>query len=146
MCVPRGRSYPGQGQWQGTQMMRRRRRKRRRRRRRKPERRQTSDSMTRNEHLEAWIKCPSLLTTYFTAFSWMKTTGLGSKFHWSLILGFQLTGHQHFDGLVQERRNSSALAMEFRLSCTNPSICSSYDLVQLSKPMLTKTKTLYGAS
>ena len=26
------------------------------------------------------------------------------------------------DGLVQERRNSSALAMEFRLSCTNPSI------------------------
>ena len=31
----------------------------------------------------------------------------------------------HFDGLVQERRNSSALAMELRLSCTNPSICRS---------------------
>ena len=29
----------------------------------------------------------------------------------------------HFDGLVQERRNSSVLAMEFRLSCTSPSIC-----------------------
>ena len=28
----------------------------------------------------------------------------------------------YFDGLVQERRNSSALAMEFRLSCTKPSI------------------------
>ena len=28
----------------------------------------------------------------------------------------------HFDGLVQERRNSSVLAMELRLSCTNPSI------------------------
>ena len=27
------------------------------------------------------------------------------------------------DMLVQERRNSSALAMELRLSCTNPSIC-----------------------
>ena len=27
----------------------------------------------------------------------------------------------HVDGLVQERRNSSALAMELRLSCTNPS-------------------------
>ena len=27
------------------------------------------------------------------------------------------------DGLVQERRNSSALAMELRLSCINPSIC-----------------------
>ena len=30
----------------------------------------------------------------------------------------------HFDGLVQERRNSSALAMELRLSCTSPSICN----------------------
>ena len=28
----------------------------------------------------------------------------------------------HFDGLVQERRNSSALAMELRFSSTNPSI------------------------
>ena len=27
---------------------------------------------------------------------------------------------QRIDGLVQERRNSSALAMELRLSCTNP--------------------------
>ena len=29
----------------------------------------------------------------------------------------------HFNMLVQERRNSSALAMELRISCTNPSIC-----------------------
>ena len=29
---------------------------------------------------------------------------------------------QNIDGLVQERRNSSALAMELRLFCTNPSI------------------------
>ena len=28
----------------------------------------------------------------------------------------------HIDGLVQERRNSSALALELRLSCTNPFI------------------------
>ena len=28
--------------------------------------------------------------------------------------------HDDIDGLVQERRNSSALAMELRLSCTNP--------------------------
>ena len=27
------------------------------------------------------------------------------------------------DGLVQERRNSSALAIELRLSCINPLIC-----------------------
>ena len=31
---------------------------------------------------------------------------------------------EHSDGLVQERRNSSALAMELRLSYTNPSIHS----------------------
>ena len=29
----------------------------------------------------------------------------------------------NIDGLVQERRNSSALAMELRPSCTDPSIC-----------------------
>ena len=34
-----------------------------------------------------------------------------------------LSSH-HIGGLVQERRNSSALAMELRLSGTNPSICS----------------------
>ena len=32
------------------------------------------------------------------------------------------TGDAHVDGFVQERRNSSALAMELRLSCTNPSM------------------------
>ena len=33
--------------------------------------------------------------------------------------------HYHYiDGLVQGRRNSCALAMTLRLSCTNPSICS----------------------
>ena len=29
----------------------------------------------------------------------------------------------YIDGLVQERHNSSVLAMELRLSCANPSIC-----------------------
>ena len=33
--------------------------------------------------------------------------------------------HQYIDGLAQERRNSSALAMELRLSCINPSIWNS---------------------
>ena len=37
----------------------------------------------------------------------------------SMITG---TSPLHIDGLVQERRNSSAIAMELRLSCTNPSI------------------------
>ena len=31
----------------------------------------------------------------------------------------------YFDGLVQERRNSTALTKELRLPCTNPSILSS---------------------
>ena len=35
-----------------------------------------------------------------------------SSCHWSVYI----------DGLMQERRNSSALAMELRLSCINPSI------------------------
>ena len=35
----------------------------------------------------------------------------------------------HIDWLVLERRNSSALAMELRLSCTNPSILFSLQLV-----------------
>ena len=34
-----------------------------------------------------------------------------------------------FDGLVQERRNSSALAMELRLSCTNPSVCAIFNVL-----------------
>ena len=29
---------------------------------------------------------------------------------------------EYIDGLMQKRRNSSALAMELRLSCINPSI------------------------
>ena len=33
---------------------------------------------------------------------------------------------RNIDGLVQERRSSSALAMELRLSCTNPSIYTVY--------------------
>ena len=40
---------------------------------------------------------------------------------------FQLNGvrmqHDHVDGLVQDRRNSSALAMVLRLSCIKPTMC-----------------------
>ena len=39
----------------------------------------------------------------------------------------------NIEGLVQERRNSSALAMELRLSCTYPSIsCSRFTLDSVS--------------
>ena len=40
------------------------------------------------------------------------------RMYWSHVTCFLF----HIDGLVQERRNSSALAMELRLSCTKPSI------------------------
>ena len=48
--------------------------------------------------------------------------------HHTHIGNTHLNAHQHIDGLVQERRNSSALAMELRLSCTNPSLLSSSSL------------------
>ena len=40
----------------------------------------------------------------------------------SLVIGDLIRHDSYIGGLVQERRNSSALAMELRLSCTNPSI------------------------
>ena len=42
---------------------------------------------------------------------------------WAMIHSTSCVADMYIDGLVQERRNSSALAMELRLCCTNPSIC-----------------------
>ena len=43
--------------------------------------------------------------------------------HW-LVGKFQrFISEVYVEGFVQERRNSSALAMELRLSCTNPLMC-----------------------
>ena len=36
-------------------------------------------------------------------------------------------GMYDMDVLMQEKCNSSALAMELHLTCTNPSICEMYD-------------------
>ena len=49
--------------------------------------------------------------------------------HWNSTCWYSLsrktrTSPLHSDGLVQERRNSSALAMELHLSCINTSTCS----------------------
>ena len=40
--------------------------------------------------------------------------------------------HRFIDGLVQERRNSNADAVELRISCANPSICYLAPLVSES--------------
>ena len=42
--------------------------------------------------------------------------------HWDVNNGNYELFRPHIDGLVQERRNSSALAMELRLSCAKASI------------------------
>ena len=46
----------------------------------------------------------------------------GSQYAACLCFSFCVERFADIDGLVQERRASSALAMEVRLSCTNPSI------------------------
>ena len=43
--------------------------------------------------------------------------------------GITVMSQEYLGGLMQERRNSSALAVELHLSCINPSICSFYNLV-----------------
>ena len=45
-------------------------------------------------------------------------TAMGVSYGFSFV-----SVKSHLDGFVQERRNSSALAMELCLPCTNPSIC-----------------------
>ena len=43
-----------------------------------------------------------------------------------VLLQYHLLLNHYIDGLVEERRNSSALAMELCLSCTNPLIYQEY--------------------
>ena len=45
-----------------------------------------------------------------------------------------------FDGLVQQRHNSSANALELRLSCTNPSVC----LLPQQSSLASYDNTLYN--
>ena len=57
--------------------------------------------------------------------------GMRKSFHWLFLLAQLIVSFKWEcidGGLVQERRNSSALAMELRLSCTNPSALSSWTL------------------
>ena len=54
-------------------------------------------------------------------------------------------GMHHINRLVQESRNSSALAMELRLSCTNPSTCTLAEQLppKTQCPGLSKDRTKY---
>ena len=62
-------------------------------------------------HYDVNVMNIDLLT--WTTKGWKKSMWLALCLLWFYI-----------DGLVQERRNPSALAMEFRLPCTSPSILS----------------------
>ena len=46
------------------------------------------------------------------------------------------------DGLMQKRRNSSALAMELRLSCTNPSICCPIYIMHITSATAIRVRPL----
>ena len=61
----------------------------------------------------AYIVIHYLASVCFKAWGWQ---------NWKIMYWYKLKRHFQIDGLGQERRNSSALAMELRLSCTNPSI------------------------
>ena len=68
-------------------------------------------------HVDGWLIIPEA-----TSKNWW------GNFFWNLVEVNRSLPHTHFDGLVQERHNSSALAMELCLSCTNLSIsgCKKY--------------------
>ena len=67
--------------------------------------------------------CTVLCFCSFSATKYCTNILLLDGMHWVCCLKTHMTCMVCIDGLVQERRNSSALAMELRLSCTNPSIC-----------------------
>ena len=62
---------------------------------------------------------------------------------WNLFIGL-LGPSDNIDGLVQEKRNSNALAMKLRLSCTNPLAC--WDQYYKSDMALTAIKLLTNGS
>ena len=51
-----------------------------------------------------------------------------NTYTWKDKISFETKPRFHIDGLVQERSNSSPLAMELRLSCNNPSILSASNI------------------
>ena len=54
---------------------------------------------------------------------------VGAMYTWGTAGRTIASNRLHIAGLVRERRNPSALAMELRLSCTSPAICSLFDSI-----------------
>ena len=107
-------------------------------------------------HIMAVTKWPLFLQTFSKSCSAMNFSVFWFKFCWNLFSMVQIrqhwlrwwlgteqaTGHYpnqwwarlltHINWLVQERCKSSALSMELHLSCTNPSIYASLNLMSLN--------------
>ena len=79
-----------------------------------------------------WYLCYLLMAIYRQRYSEAMQSNIFFKLlHKGVMvlqwISFNLISSQlHIDGLVQERRNSIANALELRLSCTNPSIYSGF--------------------
>ena len=64
----------------------------------------------------------------FGSYNFQNCINFSIPIHWGIYAALSRAGGIYaptggdIDVLMQERRNSSALAMELRLSCTNPSI------------------------
>ena len=64
---------------------------------------------------------PAVTQSHFSSFMEMLSDyGFWAMNYFSIL--FQSWWQEHFNCLLRERHNSGALAMELRLSCTNPSI------------------------
>ena len=79
-------------------------------------------------------------TNWFSRVNGARDNGIRLYICWSMFISYISESREldyfsanQIDGLVQERRNSSALAMELRLSCTNPSKCT-YSFTGLTNP------------
>ena len=77
-----------------------------------------------------WQKSPGNVVRYIgdlfnVVYTWVKSYDADNL---DVIVGIDggQSGKHYIDGLVQERHNSSALAMELCLSCTNPSVYSDW--------------------
>ena len=71
--------------------------------------------------LELYFSCTNP-SAYWNRYEWSQPGTNHNKTQQSANCEYNSWDVLYIDGLVQERRNSSAIAMELRLSCTNPSI------------------------
>ena len=82
------------------------------------------------------MSCPYTENTFYTQVNFKRSLKLGARdgFRNSSLITVEVPWRWnetilYFNGLVSERRNSIANALELRLSCTKPSICVYFKLL-----------------